>query len=131
MLQQLQALPWLTIAFGGIVILFAQARYQRASKCFLPPSPQGDPIIGHLRRIPLEHAWVTFDKWRRILGESPLIFAFRRYELSNDGTGDIYHLRVIGTLIFVVSSPTIAQDLLDTKGANTSNRPYSHTMNNL
>ena len=35
----------------------------------LPPSPPGDPIIGHARRIPREYPWETFSEWKKTLGE--------------------------------------------------------------
>lgn len=51
---------------------------QRSRRYRLPPSPPGDPIIGHARVVPLEFAWETFYSWKKLFGEIILKIEMRK-----------------------------------------------------
>ena len=80
-------------------------RWMRRYSVVLPPSPPGDPIIGHARFIPLSHTWIKFSKWCKIYGE-------------------IFYVHVLGRPIVVVSSFTAARELMEKRGKNYSDRPH-------
>ncbi|KAJ7445117.1 cytochrome P450 [Mycena latifolia] len=70
----------------------------------LPPGPPGLPIIGNFFDLPTHSPWLTFagmgEKW-----------------------GDITSIRVLGKTMIIVNSLKVAEDLLESKGANFSDRP--------
>lgn len=71
----------------------------------LPPSPPGEPILGHLRVIPAvgpEHRYI---------------------EWSREYSSDILYFNVLGRPIIVLNSVKAAHDLLDKRGANYASRP--------
>lgn len=55
----------------GIPIIAMFRLVLKRSTSRLPPSPTGDPIIGHARKVPLEYSWETFSDWRKVLGKCP------------------------------------------------------------
>ncbi|KAF8209614.1 cytochrome P450 [Mycena galopus ATCC 62051] len=70
----------------------------------LPPGPRGLPLVGNLLDAPTEQHWVKFA------------------ELGNIW-GDILSLNVFGQTMIIVNSVKVAEDLLDVRGANFSERP--------
>ncbi|KAK7700780.1 hypothetical protein SLS57_011972 [Botryosphaeria dothidea] len=71
----------------------------------LPPSPPGEPILGHFRLIPAlnpEHAYIKWGK-----------------ELNTD----VLYFNVLGRHVIVLNSVKAANDLLDKRGANYADRP--------
>lgn len=44
-----------------------------SAKIPLPPSPPGDPVVGHVRFMPQKYAWITFAGWTKKFGELNLI----------------------------------------------------------
>lgn len=78
MLHSLQTDTWTVLGLGGIVLtMLLIIKNLKAAKHHLPPSPPGDPIIGNLRHVPLEHSWTTFWSWKQALGgrfSEPLLF---------------------------------------------------------
>ncbi|KAL0578131.1 hypothetical protein V5O48_003874 [Marasmius crinis-equi] len=85
----------------GVSIWLAK---KKTNKAPLPPGPPADPLIGHLRIIPQQKMQETFQKWAN------------KY-------GDIVYLEVLGRKMMILSSPEIAQALLENRGANYSGRP--------
>ena len=59
--------------FGALalvpVVAFARSQLQSRGKVF-PPGPPADPVIGHVRSMPLEYAWRTFGEWGKKWGSS-------------------------------------------------------------
>jgi hypothetical protein len=64
----------------GLLILIATVIYfiiiRRRNP--LPPGPPGDPIIGHLRKMPTSKTGHVFHEWAKIYGGS-LDFLFSMY----------------------------------------------------
>ncbi|KAG6862109.1 hypothetical protein C0995_005921 [Termitomyces sp. Mi166 len=70
----------------------------------LPPGPPGDPFIGHIRGILAEEQDLTL------------------YELGKI-YGDVMYLEMLGRPVIVLNSVEAAEDLLDKRSANYSDRP--------
>ncbi|CAA7262429.1 unnamed protein product [Cyclocybe aegerita] len=96
------------VCFGILVLHPIWSR--RKSK--LPPGPRRLPIIGNAHQIPAEFPWMTFSDWSR------------KY-------GDIMHVDAMGQSFVIVSSPKIAQDLLDKRSSVYSDRPHFVMANEL
>jgi hypothetical protein len=55
------------IAFtGGLGFLLILQKKRRAS--MLPPGPPGDPLVGHLLRMPSADSALVFHKWAKTYG---------------------------------------------------------------
>ncbi|KAJ7915213.1 cytochrome P450 [Mycena leptocephala] len=71
----------------------------------LPPGPRGWPLIGNIFDIPTHMAWQSFaqmgEKW-----------------------GDLVSLTTLGKTIIIVNSLEVAEDLLESRGGNFSDRPF-------
>ncbi|KAJ7704762.1 cytochrome P450 [Mycena rosella] len=70
----------------------------------LPPGPRALPVLGNVRDLPKESPWVSFAEMGR-------------------KWGDIVSITVLGQTMIIINSPKVAEDLLDVKGANFSDRP--------
>lgn len=70
----------------------------------LPPGPKAAFILGNLRDIPSEYEWVRFSEWIKDFG-------------------NIIHMHVYGRPIIILNSFEHAQELMDKRGANHSDRP--------
>ncbi|TLD37803.1 cytochrome p450 1a2 [Venturia nashicola] len=80
--------------------------YKRKSRGFpLPPGPQGEPILGHLRVIPASNPEYYYQQLSKELGS------------------DILYFNVLGQPVIVLNSVETAVDLLDKRGANNCDRP--------
>ncbi|KAF7334628.1 Cytochrome P450 [Mycena venus] len=110
------ALPWLQVSFQslasldwGTFLTLASAglvswHYIRAKKAArLPPGPRGLPLVGNVLDAPTEQHWLKFAE----LG---------------DVWGEISSLTVFGQTMIIVNSVKVAEDLLDVRGANFSDR---------
>ncbi|TFK92459.1 cytochrome P450 [Polyporus arcularius HHB13444] len=83
---------------------------RRAAKRHLPPGPPPLPIIGNVLDFPRKH-----------LGRE-----FR--ELSRQ-YGDVVYLEVLGQSVVILSSYSVASDLMEKRSANYSDRPQSVMVN--
>jgi hypothetical protein len=70
----------------------------------LPPGPPPDPIIGHLRQIPTSSPWLKFAEWCKTYGE-------------------IVYVNVLGKPMIILGTLSAARELMETRGANYSDRP--------
>ncbi|KAJ7761230.1 cytochrome P450 [Mycena maculata] len=70
----------------------------------LPPGPSGDPLIGHLLRMPSARSPLVFHEWSKTYG-------------------DVMYLKVLGRCIVILDSYKAAVDLLEKRSANYSDRP--------
>ncbi|KAJ7511587.1 cytochrome P450 [Mycena galericulata] len=86
---------------GGLFLLSILRKKRRAS---LPPGPPGDPLIGHLLRMPATDSALKFHEWSKTYGE-------------------VMYLEVLGRSMIILDSYQTAVDLLDKKGAIYSDRP--------
>lgn len=83
--------------------LFSGVRIPPGSR--LPRGPKGVPILGNLPQVPLTHSWLKFKEW-------------------TDQYGPLYSISLAGNRHVVVSTETIANDLLRGRGNIYSSRPY-------
>ncbi|KAI0311891.1 cytochrome P450 [Amylostereum chailletii] len=103
----MQALPLLALEGLGLIVLgyiVNQTVFRQQRQLPLPPGPKPWPIIGNLLDVPKVRPWEGYAEWGR------------KY-------GNIFSLRVLGQVIVVVNSPTIARDLLEKRGSMYSSRP--------
>ncbi|KAF8177313.1 cytochrome P450 [Mycena galopus ATCC 62051] len=70
----------------------------------LPPGPRGLPLLGNIFDVPSHDHWLKFAEMGEIWG-------------------DISSLTVFGQTMIIVNSLKVAEDLLETGGANFSDRP--------
>ncbi|KAF7343523.1 Cytochrome P450 [Mycena sanguinolenta] len=70
----------------------------------LPPGPRGLPIVGNILDLRRTDSWLNFAKLGEVWGE-------------------ILSLTVLGRTMIIINSLEIAEDLLETHGANFSERP--------
>lgn len=119
-----------------IVSLFATASFIRlrwkSRGVRLPPSPPGEPFLGHARCIPLQYSWETFSAWAEALGEIQFrMIAETLYANDFYLEGDILYLSILGRPMIIINSVEVARELLDKKGATFSERPHSVVVNDL
>ncbi|KAJ6586031.1 cytochrome P450 [Mycena capillaripes] len=70
----------------------------------LAPGPRGLPLIGNVLDIPTKEHWLKFAEF-------------------GDVWGDIFSLSAFGKTMIIINSLKVAEDLLDVRGANFSDRP--------
>ncbi|RDB17531.1 hypothetical protein Hypma_001246 [Hypsizygus marmoreus] len=93
------------IILGGIsLFVFLWLNRNSRKRPPLPPGPPADPILGHLRHIPLEHQEIQFYEWGKTYG-------------------DVIYLSLLGRSVVVLNSVQAATDLLDKRSAIYSDRP--------
>ncbi|KAJ7488325.1 cytochrome P450 [Mycena latifolia] len=88
-----------------LVVLLCARYLLRRGRPPLPPGPRGWPLIGNIFDLPTHTAWQSFaqmgTKW-----------------------GDLVSLTTLGQTIIIVNSLEIAEDLLQSRGGNFSDRPF-------
>ncbi|KAJ7302115.1 cytochrome P450 [Mycena albidolilacea] len=91
------------VAFiGGLCFLVILCKKQRSA--ILPPGPPGDPLVGHLLRMPATDSALIFHEWSKTYGE-------------------VMHLEVLGRTMIILDSYRAAVDILDKRGSIYSDRP--------
>ncbi|KAI0515470.1 putative cytochrome P450 oxidoreductase [Xylaria bambusicola] len=97
---------FILVAIGAFIFLLGQHQIKRGKKTLpLPPGPPGQPLIGHLRVIPVEHPEFQYSRW------------------AKEYNTEILHFNVLGRSIIILDSIEAAHDLLDKRGANYADRP--------
>ncbi|KZT12638.1 cytochrome P450 [Laetiporus sulphureus 93-53] len=94
------AIPSLIVGFS-LAWLFGYKVWRNAR---LFPGPIGLPLLGNVHQIPLVSQHTTFAEWEK------------RY-------GSIIYVRILQRPVLFLNSVEAANDLMDTKGANYSDRP--------
>ncbi|KAF9002170.1 cytochrome P450 [Cyathus striatus] len=95
-----QWLYHLALAFAGFCLIWSRRRRTRLP---YPPGPLAEPIIGHLRIMPMNNQEEVFREWSRIYG-------------------DIMYLHFPGRSFLVLNSLKVATELLDKRSGIYSDR---------
>ncbi|EIW84496.1 cytochrome P450 [Coniophora puteana RWD-64-598 SS2] len=85
-----------------LAIWTVNSRRKIAQKPF-PPGPTPLPLLGNVHQLNLNGTWLTFTEWKEVYG-------------------DIVHFRMFGEDIIVLNTEEVAQDLLDRRSRNYSDR---------
>lgn len=80
----------LLIGILGIPMIAMLRFVLKRSASRLPPSPTGDPFIGHARKVPLEYSWETFSDWKKALGKFPIIYTYLGSTVPLDSQAESY-----------------------------------------
>ncbi|KAK0480126.1 cytochrome P450 [Armillaria novae-zelandiae] len=92
-----------TFAFGILLsCYFYLSHYRR--RVPLPPGPKGLPLIGNLWDVPAEYPSLTYARWTATYG-------------------DVFYLNTPGNPTIVLNSSQAAEDLLEKRSGNYSDRP--------
>ncbi|KAK6985223.1 cytochrome P450, partial [Favolaschia claudopus] len=97
--------PVLFVGFSLLVYYIRCRNLKHRLSPRLPPGPRGLPLLKNIFDLPREQHWLRFAE----LGEV---------------WGDICSLTAFGQTMIIVNSVKIAEDLLDVRGANFSDRPF-------
>ncbi|KAJ7490452.1 cytochrome P450 [Mycena latifolia] len=97
-LYAIQIVSIFTAVLGVRYYLFRERRPP------LPPGPRALPLVGNMFDLPTQSPWLTFAE----LGKK---------------WGDIACITVFGQTMIILNSLKVAEDLLEVKGANFSDRP--------
>ncbi|KAG6854559.1 hypothetical protein C0991_004895 [Blastosporella zonata] len=105
MLNLVQTTVW--VAFAVAVAFYLCKKRHNLP---YPPGPKGYPIIGNLLDIPTGFQWTTYTEWAK------------KY-------GDLLYINVLGTHLVIINSEEIADELVEKRSANYSDRPDIAVMN--
>lgn len=120
-MASLELLPGLLIAL--LIFFFITVSFSSPHDNKLPPSPPGDPIIGHARLIPFDYQWKTFASWKKKYGSHVSILSSCMLLLIVNATiGDIIYANVLGRQMIILNSFVAARDIMG-RGAIHSDRP--------
>ncbi|KAH9897587.1 cytochrome P450 [Xylariomycetidae sp. FL2044] len=89
---------------GVVIYVVSRTPYQRFP-CPLPPSPPAEPVLGHIRRLPMENAHL------------------KHMEYAKQYDSDIVYFNVLGNHMVVLNTQKVANEILDKRGANYQDRP--------
>ncbi|TFK75087.1 cytochrome P450 [Pluteus cervinus] len=84
------------------VVKFRQGRHRLP----LPPGPKPWPLIGNVLDMPMSTGWHTYAKWSKIYSSG------------------ILYASALGQKLIIVNSLEDAEQLLDERAGNTSDRPF-------
>ena len=113
MLVGLVLVPLLAIALWRL----SRARYP------YPPGPTADPFIGHLRILLTDQLFEKFHDLAQIYGKC-CSTAWTPTFADCHTLGDVIHLWTPGRNIIILNSDKAATDLMHSRGAKYSSRPY-------
>ncbi|KAF8639539.1 hypothetical protein AX17_001444 [Amanita inopinata Kibby_2008] len=103
--------PLLLVAcLGFLVHRYLRQRTPRGVS--LPPGPRGLPVIGLVRNVPHDHAWVTYAEWAK------------QY-------GDIVYTKIYGQPLVILNSVKATNEIFDRRSAIYSDRPRMVMANEL
>jgi hypothetical protein len=95
----------------------------------LPPGPRSLPVMGNALQLDTKRPWLTYTAWGKTYGWYQISGLF--VKLLNSSScpiiGKIIHSRILGINLIIISSETIARELLDKRSANYSSRPVIRT----
>ncbi|PBL03385.1 cytochrome P450 [Armillaria gallica] len=96
----------LAVALASGILLLCYLFYisRNHRRLPLPPGPKGFPLIGNLWDVPVEYPWATYARWTATYG-------------------DILYLDTPGSPTVVINSAQAADDLLEKRSRNYSDRP--------
>nr|BAK09496.1 cytochrome P450 [Postia placenta] len=98
------------------VLLVVAAHYAYSRWLFstrrlpLPPGPPRAPFLGNIHQVPLMSQHKKFAEWSR-------------------NCGDLFCVQIFHKSMLIISSIQVARDLLETRSAKYSDRPYSVVAN--
>ncbi|KAI0747863.1 cytochrome P450 [Daedaleopsis nitida] len=104
--------PFLAFYFALLLFIVGWQIRKRRRNAHLPPSPPADPVIGHYRIFPRSYQAEVFFQWSK------------KY-------GDIFYLEILGRKIVIVNNYEMANELMDKRSANYSDRPVFPLFMNL
>ncbi|TFK87371.1 cytochrome P450 [Polyporus arcularius HHB13444] len=104
--------PFLAFNLALVVFMAASHIRKRRRNAHLPPSPPSDPLIGHYRIFPRSYQAEVFFQWSKTYG-------------------DIFYLEILGRKIVIVNNYEMANELMDKRSANYSDRPVFPLFMNL
>ncbi len=113
------------LAFNLALVLFMAAWHirKRRRNAHLPPSPPSDPLIGHYRIFPRSYQAEVFFQWSKTYGKSSGIYEAAAGADLKMYEGDIFYLEILGRKIVIVNNYEMANELMDKRSANYSDRP--------
>jgi len=95
-------LSFLVLAFSACALRFFLRCWLRTRR--LPPGPHGLPLLGNVWNVPKHYSWLTFTEWGK-------------------KHGDIVSFSVFGRTTIVLNSAKVANEILDKRSFNYSDRP--------
>jgi hypothetical protein len=115
----------LSIPVVALVCLVFFAFIHRLPKTLrLPPGPSGYPLIGNLIEIAkADRPHLLFPQWSREYGTWQQRYASTASLTDADFLGNMVHFSVFGFQSILVNKLSIANDLLEKRGALYSDRP--------
>ncbi|KAI0029080.1 cytochrome P450 [Vararia minispora EC-137] len=118
--------PFLLVDALAAIAFFSLA-YQwlsRKSALPLPPGPPRLPLVGNAFDIPRDYPWKQYDKLSEKYGASSRVYT-RLPFLIVLHAGDVISLEVFGQIIIVINSLPALKDIVLTRSATFSGRPYN------
>ena len=114
------------LALGCVVVQYiTQRAFESRTSYPLPPGPPGFPWIGNLIGVNKSAPWKTYAEWARTYGRfsaTPSRISPAQVDIY---TGDIVHSRLLGKHVIIINSEEIAEDLLENRSRNYSDRPHA------
>ncbi|OJA18086.1 hypothetical protein AZE42_04180 [Rhizopogon vesiculosus] len=98
----------LTIGIPCVIALVVALRRTRGRAHPLPPGPRPLPLLGNALQVDTKRPWLTYTAWEKTYGK-------------------LMYTSLLGIDMVVISSETIARELLDKRSAIYSDRPVFRT----
>lgn len=90
----------------GISLIFMLSKCTRISSPYpLPPGPKGEPILGHMRIVPVHNPELYYQK------------------LSREYKSDVLYFKQFRTPVVILNTLKAAEEILSRRGANFIDRP--------
>lgn len=110
--------------FGALAICVTVVLVRRSRRLLpFPPGPRPDPFIGNVRQMGSNDLKIVFEQWGKEYGR----YYFRQvgfnYLTHTSSLGPIVYASAFGKPLIVLSSFSVARDLLQKRGSIYSGRP--------